>query len=164
MFEGRRLHISFALRDVRALPRDVIGCKDALDAMLITQLVGLHDAVVNCLARAAHEGLPLEVKSEQMRIAGKLSNAFAGLLDRHRGKSGEQRVRVEHVHINAGAQAVIAAPSSTGGIPGQEKNWKIQAGARREPAARAARRGCGRTAGGRGAECTRKVNGRAERE
>jgi hypothetical protein len=48
--------------------------------------------------------------------ANKLSRTYAVLLDalnRHRGK-GQQKVTVEHVHVHAGGQAVVAWSSPWG--------------------------------------------------
>jgi hypothetical protein len=59
------------------------------------------------------------LRHEHLNQAGKLSRAFAMLLDalnRHRGK-GQQKITVEHVHVHSGGQAVVGiveAPS--GGV------------------------------------------------
>jgi hypothetical protein len=43
------------------------------------------------------------------------------LLERLRGKSSQQRVTVEHVHVNAGGQAIVSVVGSPGG-GGKKKN------------------------------------------
>jgi hypothetical protein len=54
-----------------------------------------------------HEG-----RQSNLNHAGKLSRTYAQLLEalnRHRGKAGQQKVTVEHVHVHAGGQAVVGA-------------------------------------------------------
>jgi hypothetical protein len=50
-----------------------------------------------------------EGRRENLNQANKLARTYAVLLDalnRHRGK-GQQKVTVEHVHVNAGGQAIV---------------------------------------------------------
>ena len=59
---------------------------------------------------------------ENLSQANKLSRTYAVLLDalnRHRGR-GQQTVRVEHVHVHAGGQAIVGAVEPGGG--GKEKS------------------------------------------
>jgi hypothetical protein len=56
-------------------------------------------------------------RHENLKQATKLSRTYAALteaLDRHRGK-GQQRITIEHVHVHAGAQAIVGAVTSRGG-------------------------------------------------
>jgi hypothetical protein len=41
-------------------------------------------------------------------------------LDRHRGK-GQQRITVEHVHVNDGGQAIVGAVSGGGELPNDDE-------------------------------------------
>jgi hypothetical protein len=64
------------------------------------------------------------VEGRQMNLgaASKLSRTYAALLEalnRHRGK-GQQVVRVEHVTVEAGGQAIVGAVAQGGG--GQVEN------------------------------------------
>jgi hypothetical protein len=52
----------------------------------------------------------LEGRRENLNQANKLSRTYATLIEapnRHRGKGGQQKVTVEHVHLHAGGQAVV---------------------------------------------------------
>ena len=59
-------------------------------------------------------GQTFEGRRENLSQANKLSRTSALLLDalnRHRGK-GQQKVTVEHVHVNAGGQAIVGVVHS----------------------------------------------------
>ena len=96
-----------------------IGPKDELEGMVAAQLVGAHNAAMECYRRAMIPEQSYEVKHQNLNQANKLSRTFAALLetlDRHRGK-GQQKVTVEHVHVHAGGQALVGmvAPPGEGG-------------------------------------------------
>ena len=98
-----------------------IGPDDVIADMVAAQLVSAHHAAMNCYQRAAAGGdLSLEVWREALNQANRLSRTSAALveaLNRHRGKSGQQTVRVEHVTVADGGQAVIG-PVTAGGEGG----------------------------------------------
>ena len=94
-----------------------IGPDDVIADMVSAQLVSAHHAAMDCYKRAAGGELPLEVWREALNQANRLSRTSAALieaLNRHRGKSGQQTVRVEHVNVAAGGQAIVG-PVATGG-------------------------------------------------
>ena len=66
---------------------------------------------MECYRRAMLFEQTFEGRRENLSQANKLSRTYAALLDalnRHRGK-GQQKVTVEHVHVNAGGQAIVGA-------------------------------------------------------
>ena len=66
---------------------------------------------LECYGRAMLSEQTFEERRENLSQANKLSRTSAALLDalnRHRGK-GQQKVTVEHVHVNAGGQAIVGA-------------------------------------------------------
>ena len=94
-----------------------IGLDDVIDDMVAAQLVAAHAAAMDCYKRAAGGG-ELEVWREMLNQANKLSRTSAALieaLNRHRGKSGQQTVRVEHVNVAAGGQAIVGPVAAGGG-------------------------------------------------
>ena len=98
-----------------------IGADDVIADMVAAQLVSAHHAAMACYRRAAggdgNDVLPLEIWREYMNQANKLSRTTGALvesLNRHRGKSGQQTVRVEHVTVEAGGQAVVGAVTTGG--------------------------------------------------
>src|SRR5712672_4021593 len=91
----------------------MLGTKppDELEGMLNAQLIASHNAAMECYRRAMLAEQTLEARRENLSQANKLSRTYAALLDalnRHRGK-GQQKVTVEHVHVNAGGQAIVGA-------------------------------------------------------
>lgn len=108
--QGRQLQATLAAL-VGIAPRDEI------EGMLAAQLVGLHNAALECLRRAMLSEQPHPARMENLSHAGKLTRSYAALveaLNRHRGK-GQQKVTVEHVHVHEGGQAIVGAVTATRG-------------------------------------------------
>lgn len=92
--------------------------KDELEAMMGTQLFAAHNAAMECYRRAMIVDQTFAGRSENFSQANKLSRTYATLieaLNRHRGKGGQQKVTVEHVHVHEGGQAAIGAFATPGG-------------------------------------------------
>src|ERR687886_2374188 len=90
--------------------RDVVP-RDPLEGMLAAQMVGVHAATMECLRRAMAVNATFEGREMNLGQANRLVRSYAALLnalDQHRGK-GRQVVRVEHVTVNAGGQAIVGA-------------------------------------------------------
>ena len=102
--------------------RDVAP-RDPLEGMLAAQMVGVHAAAMECLRRAMAANATFEGREMNLGQANRLSRTYAallGALDQHRGK-GRQVVRVEHVTVNAGGQAIVGAVGHRrGGTDGAE--------------------------------------------
>ena len=97
-----------------------IAPNDVIADMVAAQLVAAHEATMRCFKLAAVRDQPFSVVHECLSQANKLSRTTAALieaLNRHRGKSGQQTVRVEHVTVKDGGQAVIG-PVTAGGEGG----------------------------------------------
>ena len=66
----------------------------------------------------------LEGRRENLNQANKLSRTCATLieaLNRHRGKGGQQKVTVEHIHVHAGGQAMVGVVEGAGGPGGGDR-------------------------------------------
>ena len=100
------------IRDTATLCRlSDIGAGDVIEAMLAAQMVATHEAAMECFRRAALTEQTLVGRELGLKYGDKLVRSFAALaltLDRHRGK-GQQVVRVEHVTVQAGGQAIVGA-------------------------------------------------------
>jgi hypothetical protein len=86
-----------------------INPNDELEGMLAAQLVGCHNASMECYRRAMIGEQTFEGRRENLCQANKLSRTYSTLLEalnRHRGK-GQQKVTVEHVHVHEGGQAIV---------------------------------------------------------
>ncbi|HKT18361.1 MAG TPA: hypothetical protein VJR47_09985 [Stellaceae bacterium] len=91
--------------------------QDELEGMLAAQAVAIHNAAMECYRRAMLSEQTFEGRRESLNQGGKLSRSYALLLealDKHRGK-GQQTVRVEHVTVQAGGQAIVGNVASSGG-------------------------------------------------
>ena len=86
-----------------------IAPKDEVEGMFAAQLIGLHNAAMECLRRGIHPEQTLEGQRENLNLANKLTRSYVSsveALNRYRGK-GQQKVTVEHVHVHAGGQAIV---------------------------------------------------------
>jgi hypothetical protein len=100
-----------------------MGPQDEFEGVLVAQLLAAHNASMECYRRAMYSEQPSEIRREELNAATKLSRSCAMLVDaigRHRGK-GQQQIRVEHVHVNKGGQAIVGALSRRGEFPSQGK-------------------------------------------
>ena len=98
-----------------------INPKDQIEGMLAAQMIATHHATMDCFRIVAQNG-HTDIINQMSSSANKLSRTFMmqmEALNRYRGK-GQQKMTVEHVHINSGGQAIIGnvtknAPSLEGG-------------------------------------------------
>jgi hypothetical protein len=94
-----------------------ISPRDECEGMIAAQLIASHCAALECYRRAMIPDQTFEGRQENLNQANKLSRTHATLLEtlnRHRGK-GQQQVRVEHVHVHEGGQAIVGHVESPGG-------------------------------------------------
>lgn len=82
--------------------------RDQLETMLATQMASIHDATMTFARRLNNvENIPQQ--DSAARALNQLARTFAAQVDalkRYRS-GGQQTVRVEHVHVHAGGQAVV---------------------------------------------------------
>ena len=90
--------------------------KDQIEAMLASQMAAVHMATMTFARRLDHvDNIPQQDSAE--RTFNKLARTFATqveALKRYR-TGGGQVVRVEHVNVHAGGQAVVGNVTHTGG-------------------------------------------------
>jgi hypothetical protein len=98
------------VRLVRALDQfESLAPADGAEGMLALQMVGTHDAALECLRRAALPRLTFAGRDMEFKHAHKLMSLYTqqlAALNKHRGK-GQQKVTVEHVNVAAGGQAIV---------------------------------------------------------
>lgn len=85
-----------------------INPQDQIEGMLAAQMIATHHATMDCFRIVASSG-HIDVINQMSSSANKLSRTFMmqmEALNRYRGK-GQQKMTVEHVHINSGGQAII---------------------------------------------------------
>ena len=119
--ERDRLHLAALATLISIAP------KDEVEGMLAAQMVAAHNATMECYRRAMIGSQSHEGWQSNLTHAGKLSRTYVQLLEalnRRRGKTGSQKVTVEHVHVHAGAQAIVGtveAPLGRGGVKNQNQ-------------------------------------------
>lgn len=85
-----------------------IGPRDEVESLLAAQMAVTHAAIMTFARRLAHvENLAQQDSAE--RTFNKLSRTFCTQIEalRRYRTGGEQRVRVEHVTVNSGGQAIV---------------------------------------------------------
>jgi hypothetical protein len=101
--------------DTLAQSMQALAPQDEYEGQLIAQLIVLHEHAMDWLGRAA--------RTERVDFANVYLNGASKLLTRHHEtlesllkyrRKGEQRVQVEHVHVNAGGQASVGNVSTGG--------------------------------------------------
>jgi hypothetical protein len=105
--------------------------KDQVEAMLAAQMAAIHNATMTFARQLAHvETIPQQDSAE--RAFNKLARTFVSqveALKRYRN-GGEQTVRVEHVTVNEGGQAIVGDVNHTGKGGGSERKSRNLADAR----------------------------------
>ena len=97
--------------------------QDELEGMIAAQAVAMHYGAMECFRRAMIPDQPPEAAARLRKDGASLARGMVELLaalDRKRGKGGKQVVRVEHVTVQAGGQAIVGAVQATSPGGGQE--------------------------------------------
>jgi len=92
-----------------------IAPRDPIEAMLAVQMVAVHNATMSFARRLNHVE-NIQQQDSASNAFNKLARTFAAqveALNRHRGK-GQQAIRVEHVTVNAGGQAIVGNVQGAG--------------------------------------------------
>lgn len=87
------------------------------EAMLATQMIAANEAALMFLSRATNENQYPEAIDTNVLRATRLMRLFGEQLQamqKLKGKSGQQSVRVEHVHVHDGGQAIVGTVTSSG--------------------------------------------------
>jgi len=93
-----------------------INPRDELEGMLATQMVAIHNMSMEMMRRTMKEGQAVEVVSGGVNRVIKLTRTFTAqmeALQRYR-KKGEQKIKVQHVHVNEGGQAIVGDVKTRG--------------------------------------------------
>ena len=84
--------------------------RDEMEGVLVTQMVGTHNLIMEYMNRAMIPNQTTEVINDNTNRAYKLMNIFlkqVEALSKYRGKTVEQKVTVEHVHVYGGGKAIV---------------------------------------------------------
>jgi hypothetical protein len=91
----------------------------ALQSMLAVQMIGVHSTAGKFLRMATAEGQTFDGTDANVHRAVRLMRLFTeqlATLASLRGKTSEQKVTVEHVHVHEGGQAIVGSVTKIGGV------------------------------------------------
>jgi hypothetical protein len=92
--------------------------QNATEAMLAVQMIATHEAALMFVRRATGEGQTVAGADANVLRATRLMRVFNEQLEamqKLKGKAGQQKVTVEHVHVYEGGQAIVGAVSGPKG-------------------------------------------------
>jgi hypothetical protein len=87
-----------------------LKAKDQTEAILIAQMTGTHNLIMEFMRRAIFKDQYLDAGEKYTYRACKLMNLFLRqieTLEKYRGKLTQQKVIVEHVHVEEGGKAIV---------------------------------------------------------
>ena len=96
--------------------------QDEIEGMLAVQMIGVHNMAMETLKRAMLGGQTLEGKQVNVNQSTKMLRTYIAQMEaikRYR-TGGQQKMVVEHVHVNEGGQAIVGTVNRGGG--GKNKN------------------------------------------
>ena len=85
---------------------------NATEALLAVQMVAVHHAALMFLNRATSQTQGREANVLQVTRLMRLFNEQLQAMSKLKGKAGQQKVTVEHVHVHKGGQAIVGAVST----------------------------------------------------
>lgn len=94
--------------------------ENVMQAFLAVQMVGVHHAALSFLNKASSP-VSSEATDADLNRANRLMRLYCEQLDamaKLKGKTGQQKVTVEHVHVHQGGQAIVGAVTAARGTGG----------------------------------------------
>lgn len=91
---------------------------NATEALLATQMIGVHEAAVQLLKRAVLKDQTIAGVDANVLRATRLMRLFleqVEAMQRLKGKAGQQKVIVEHVNVHDGGKAIVGTVTASGG-------------------------------------------------
>ncbi len=82
------------------------------EALLSVQMLGVHEAATVFLRQATAEGQTVDGADRNVLRVTRLMRLFSEQLDamaKLKGRTSQQKVTVEHVHVHEGGQAIVGA-------------------------------------------------------
>jgi len=98
-----------------------IAPRDETEAMLAAQMVAVHNALISA-ARRLGNAQTIEQQDSASNMFNKLARTFIGQIEalKKYRSTGEQNIRVQHVNVSEGGQAIVGNVQRGGG--GELKN------------------------------------------
>ena len=98
--------------------------QDEIEGMLAVQMIAVHNMVMETIKLAMVTGQTFQWKEASINHATRMSRTFTAQMEalkRYR-TGGQQKVIVEHVHVNEGGQAIVGAVNTGGRGYGEQKH------------------------------------------
>ncbi len=91
--------------------------KDELEGMLAAQMIGVHNMAMRTMGSAMLGGQTFEGKKSNVNYATKMLRTFMAQMEalKKYRTGGQQKMIVEHVHVNEGGQAIVGTVNQGGG-------------------------------------------------
>lgn len=91
--------------------------RDEIEGMLAMQMIATHNLAMHTLTRAMITGQTFEGKQANVNQATKMLRTFTTQMEalKKYRTGGQQKVTVEHVHVNKGGQAIVGNVNQGGG-------------------------------------------------
>ena len=96
---------------------DGIQPQDELEGMLAVQMIGVHNMAMETLKRAMLSEQTFEGKQANVAQSTKMLRTFMAQMEalKKYRTGGQQKMVVEHVHVNEGGQAIVGTVNQGGG-------------------------------------------------
>ena len=94
---------------------DGIQPQDELEGMLAVQMIGVHNMAMDCIGMATQTD-KVDFMNTYMNGATKMLRTFTVQMEalKNYRTGGQQKMTVEHVHVNEGGQAIVGTVNQGG--------------------------------------------------
>jgi hypothetical protein len=94
-----------------------IAPRDEVEGLLAVQMIGVHNVALQTMKRAMISDQTFEGKQATVNQATKMLRTFVAQMEalKKYRTGGQQKVTVEHVHVNKGGQAIVGPVHQGGG-------------------------------------------------
>ena len=94
--------------------------QNELEAMLAVQMIGVHNMAMQTMSLAMLGGQTLQGRESNVSFATKMLRTFIAQMEALQKirTGGQQKMIVEHVHVNEGGQAIVGTVNQGGGKKG----------------------------------------------
>ncbi len=120
--ENRNPDVVLAAANTALAVLGALRPRDEMEAMLMVQTIGVHNLLMDALRGAIVQGQTLEWKKHYANCAAKMARMFLDQMEQLRRYRGghQQKMTIEHVHVNEGGQAIVGNVQMKAGTNGQE--------------------------------------------
>jgi len=91
--------------------------RDELESLLVVQMIGTSNMAMACMKRAMISDQYPNAREVNINMATKLTRTYVAQMQalKNYRQGGQQKMTVEHVHVNEGGQAIVGQVNQGGG-------------------------------------------------